>query len=478
MIFPSNIFLFFFLPLVLGAYYLFPHKVRNFVILVASLFFYAWGEPKYFFVMIISIVFNYSMGVLIHKYKLQKKIAQIIISLTVVANIGMLIYFKYLDFFIKTLNDLANTEIAYRNIHLPIGISFFTFQALSYVIDVYRGEGEYQKSPYDVAMYISFFPQLIAGPIVRYQTISNQIDDGQRESFDKFSSGSVRFVIGLAKKVIIADHMAIIADGIFGLDPAVIPFHFAWLGIVSYSLQIYFDFSGYSDMAIGLGKMFGFEFLENFTYPYISKSITEFWRRWHISLGTWFRDYVYIPMGGNRSKTSTRRLFNLFTVWLLTGLWHGASWNFVVWGLWFFVFISLEKYYNFDNLFKSRVLKHAYSIIVVIIGWVFFRSATLTDSILYLKAMLGLNEYVTSINGLNYFKYYMGNYSLFLILAIVFSTPVYAHIGKLSENIRRVGRSTHVLLEGVALSYYIAIFAITIMYIVSSKYTSFIYFRF
>ncbi len=339
MLFSSLTFLFLFLPLILIIYYTVRIELRNYVLLFFSLFFYAWGEPKYILLMLFSISINYIFGLLVDRWRGTKYI-KLILGLSVVFNLGLLGIFKYTNFIIENMKSFG-LEFSIAEIRLPIGISFFTFQAMSYVIDVYRKEGKCQKNPLNLALYISFFPQLIAGPIVRYQTVAKQIEE-RRENFEQFSEGTKRFIRGLGKKAILANGVGYIADQILTSDFSNLSLTGAWLGIIAYTLQIYFDFSGYSDMAIGLGKMFGFEFLENFNYPYISKSITEFWRRWHISLGSWFRDYLYIPLGGNKgSKYKFYR--NIFIVWLATGLWHGASWNFIFWGVFYGVLIVLER---------------------------------------------------------------------------------------------------------------------------------------
>jgi alginate O-acetyltransferase complex protein AlgI len=382
MVFSSSIFLFFFLPAVLFGYYVLFRKSRrwqNILLTFASLFFYAWGEPIFVIIMIGSICINWLLGLHISRRAENKKAQKIIVAVAVTVNIGILFIFKYLSFFANTFsgNDIIN-------IALPIGISFFSFQALSYVLDIQRGRGDARKNPLDVALYISFFPQLIAGPIVRYETIADQIQ-GRRETLSSFTDGIERFMIGFIKKVLIANNIALVADLAFNNGtPTML---FSWVGAISYTLQIYYDFSGYSDMAIGLGKMFGFEFNENFDYPYISKSITEFWRRWHISLGTWFRDYVYFPLGGSRVETKTRLVFNLFIVWFLTGVWHGANWTFFVWGLMYFVLISLEKLTGFYK--KIGFFGHIYTMLFVVFGWVIFRADSLTSAYAYLTAMFG-----------------------------------------------------------------------------------------
>ena len=328
MVFSSLIFLFLFLPVVLVCYYLSGNRFRNYILLGASLFFYAWGEPRYIYLMLFSIVINYFIGLKMDISSKSNK--KLLLLISIIFNLSLLIIFKYADFL-----------FGIKGIRLPLGISFYTFQIMSYVIDVYRKDAEVQRNIFDLALYVSLFPQLVAGPIVRYQTVVEQISI-REYSLDKFADGVNRFVLGLSKKVILANQLALVADGVFIKNVANLSIVESWIGIVCYTFQIYFDFSGYSDMAIGLGKMFGFDFLENFDYPYISQSVSEFWRRWHISLGSWFRDYVYIPLGGNR-VSKFRLYMNVLVVWCLTGLWHGANWTFVVWGLYYGVFLILEK---------------------------------------------------------------------------------------------------------------------------------------
>ncbi|MCL2661751.1 MAG: MBOAT family protein [Oscillospiraceae bacterium] len=403
MIFSSFEFLFFFLPLVLLLYYLVFRRspvLQNFVLLIASLLFYAWGEPLFVFAMIACIIVNWGFGYLCliarrddSKYTgIAKKLLKPALLFTVAADISLLTVFKYAAFFTHNINQLLSFELSVPQIALPIGISFFVFQAVSYTVDVYRGTVAPQKRLSLVALYISLFPQLMAGPIIRYSTIEKQLTS-RTFKWDDFSSGFRRFIIGLGKKVIIADVIAQAADMAFGADPLTMSVTAAWLGAAAFGLQIFFDFSGYSDMAIGLGKMFGFHFLENFNFPYISRSISEFWRRWHISLGAWFRDYVYFPMGGSKVKSKWRLVFNLFVVWALTGLWHGAAWTFVVWGLFFFVLIAFEKVTGFDKrIERVPVLSSVYMLACVLVGWVLFRAESGSHAFIYLLSMVGLNE--------------------------------------------------------------------------------------
>lgn len=346
MLFPSEVFLFLFLPFVLAVYYLVlrKHTVgKNIFLFIMSLLFYAYGEPKYVFLMLFMILLHYGLGLLINKYSGDERMQKLILFLMVVIDVCILGYFKYLNFIVSIFTSKADTF----KIVLPIGISFFTFQAISYVVDVYRGKGKVQTQFLNVGLYISLFPQLIAGPIVRYETVANEIEN-RKENLNDFAVGVNRFIIGLGKKVLLANQFAVVSDTVFGnvtSTGTTNSFLLLWMGAIAYTLQIFFDFAGYSDMAIGLGRMFGFHFLENFKYPYISKSISEFWRRWHISLQTWFKDYIYIPLGGSRVNSKTRLVFNIFVVWFLTGVWHGANWTFIVWGLMYFVLLILEKFF-------------------------------------------------------------------------------------------------------------------------------------
>ncbi len=393
MVFSSTVFLFLFLPVLLGAYLLVPRALRNPLLLAASLLFYAWGEGLFLCLMLTSILMNWSLGLAIGRSS-SPRVRGWSLFAAVCLNLGLLGWFKYANFFVANASALSETfgrdVFTWESVHLPIGISFFTFQALSYVIDVYRGETEHQPSLTKLALYISLFPQLIAGPIVRYRDINRQL--GERElRLDEFSSGAQRFTVGLAKKLLIANTVALPADRIFALPTSELTFGLAWLGIMCYGLQIYFDFSGYSDMAIGLGHMFGFHFLENFNYPYISRSMTEFWRRWHISLSSWFRDFLYIPLGGNRYGR-LRTLANLVTVFFLCGLWHGASWTFVIWGLYHGILLVAERLLRNRILAIWTPLQHLYVVVAFTVGWVLFRAETLSQAGSFLAAMAGFAE--------------------------------------------------------------------------------------
>ncbi|WP_454054882.1 MBOAT family O-acyltransferase [Clostridium sp. Marseille-Q7071] len=471
MVFSSQIFIFVFLPITLLIYYtvgnLFPSKLlKNYISLFASLLFYAWGGIENLPLLGVCILINYIFGILIDKLKEKKKLKKIVLLIGIILNLSLLFYYKYYGFAIENINSIFNTGFQYKEIILPIGISFFTFQGMSYIIDIYRNDANVNKNIFSVALYVSFFPQLIAGPIVKYKDIDNQIRE-RKETIEQFSYGIERFVIGLAKKVIIADTVAMIADTIFSLSSTGIDLPTAWLGAICYTFQIYFDFSGYSDMAIGLGHLFGFKFMENFNYPYISKSITEFWRRWHISLSTWFREYLYIPLGGNRTGNT---YLNLFIVFLVTGLWHGASWNFVVWGVWHGVFIIIEKLINKKTWYVKipSFIKRTITIFIVILGWVLFRANGLMEAIDYLSIMFGINKAATVTFQFSYFV----NKSLvfWIFISTIGSLPIIHNIFKLYED-KKAFQIVKTIFIGVLL-------IIAIIFIVNSTYSPFIYFQF
>lgn len=469
MLFPSEVFLFVFLPTVLAIYYIFLRKTRslkNIFLLIASLFFYAWGEPVYVYLMIGSILFNWLFGILVDRYRDKRVIVRIFIVLMVAVNIGVLGWYKYSGFTVLQINRFLHTAIPVPIVPLPIGISFFTFQAMSYVIDVYRKRGKVQRNPLSVGLYISLFPQLIAGPIVRYETIAEQIEH-RVENFKDFSAGVTRFCIGLGKKVLIANNMAVVADNSFGL---IINGEFqasvgmAWLGAIAYTFQIFFDFSGYSDMAIGLGQMFGFHFEENFRYPYISKTVSEFWRRWHISMQTWFRDYVYFPLGGSRVSVP-RHICNLFVVWLLTGMWHGANWPFIAWGLMYFVILTFEKLTGLSK--KEYWWGHIYTMFFVIIGWVIFRSTGMGNAFLYIKAMFGIGAKGLMDKAVG--AYILQNW-IYFVFALLGCAPIVPWIDeKLKKN--RVWQTIYA--AGVILCV-----LISVSFISNNAYNPFIYFNF
>lgn len=432
MVFTSLIFTYIFLPTVLILYYGTRGKYRNYVLLLTSLIFYAYGEPKFVFVMLGSILGNYGVAILVDKYR-DKKLSKFWMGIDIAINLGLLFVFKYLDFSIGTLNLLFKNSIPRAGLVLPIGISFFTFQALSYVIDVYRGTVKVQRNPLYLALYISFFPQLIAGPIVRYSDIENQIVN-RKFSWDVFSRGGKRFLIGFSKKVIIANNLAVVATEVFSMNAKTTNPLLLWLASICFSLQIFYDFSGYSDMAIGLGELFGFKFLENFDYPYISKSVTEFWRRWHMSLGQWFRDYVYIPLGGSKT-TLLKHIRNMFIVWLLTGIWHGANYTFILWGLIYFVLLVIEKYIvkpEKRSLFFSKVIWRTITLLAVNFAWVIFNSTTWQEGIEFCLAMVGCFGVKTTIDPSIY--RYLREYGIFLLSGIFFSTPLMKQFEEALEN--------------------------------------------
>ena len=472
MVFSSLVFLFVFLPIVLVLYYLSGKKYRNYLLLLASLFFYAWGEPTYVVIMLVSIGANYLCGLLVDEKRADKvRVAGVVIS--VIFNICMLGVFKYSGFFVKNINTAFNTSLPVPEIALPLGISFFTFQAMSYVVDVYRKDAKVQKNIFDLSLYISLFPQLVAGPIVRYQTVANQIEE-REHNIIKFGDGVRRFIIGLGKKVLLSNSLGMLADSVFGMQTYQLTVVSTWLGILAYSLQIFFDFSGYSDMAIGLGKMFGFEFLENFNYPYISQSASEFWRRWHISLGSWFRDYVYFPLGGSR-RGNVRTYINLFIVWFLTGFWHGASWTFIAWGLYFGLLIGMEKSYLGKLLNKvPRFVRHIYLLLVVMIGWVFFRADSFSYSIEFIKNMffMGTNVIFDGVAAS-----YINDYWFVLVLSMIFCMPIVDWFRRKIEvaNDKILESNISYVLNSVV---YTGILLIVIFKLVNSTYNPFLYFRF
>ena len=461
MVFSSITFLFYFLPIVLGLYYIVPNKYKNIVLLISSLLFYAYGEPTYVLVMIASIIFTYIFGLLMDKYK---KYSKLFLILSICVSIGILVYFKYTNFLIQNINLWLKHKIDFIYVILPIGISFYTFQLISYIIDVYRGQAKVQKNILKLGMYISLFPQLIAGPIVRYTTIEEQIE--KREySFSKFALGVRRFIIGLGKKVLIANVLGQLGNTFLSSQDTSTLFY--WLYAIASMLQIYFDFSGYSDMAIGLGKMFGFEFLENFNYPYIATSITDFWRRWHISLSSWFRDYIYIPLGGNRvSKIKWFR--NILVVWFLTGLWHGAAWNFIIWGLYFGILLILEKVFLGKYLEKlPKFLSRIYVLFIVMISFIIFNGEGVNDIIQKIGGLFGIkSSSIISLESIYYFK----SYFVILIVGIIGSTPIMKNI--LSKE--KISKLINVL-EPIFL---LLILVISISYIIDSSFNPFLYFRF
>ena len=472
MLFPSEIFILAFLPLVVVVYYALLRKssaLKNIWLLICSLVFYAWGEPLYVFLMIGVILLDYLAGYLLgYVYKNNGTIRRCILVVTIVVNVCILGWFKYAHFVFSEINRLfgSNIQIA-RDVVLPIGISFFTFQAMSYVFDIYQGRVHATRNPLKVGLYVSFFPQLIAGPIVRYSTIEEQIDK-RTESLTVFSDGVVRFLKGLLKKVLIANNMAIVADAVWGLivgDRLEASVALAWLGAISYMIQIYFDFSGYSDMAIGLGKRFGFEFMENFNHPYMAGSLTGFWKRWHISLTGWFRDYVYIPLGGSRVGRC-RLVFNVFVVWLLTGIWHGANWTFLVWGMLHFAIMITEKMLIVRDE-KRPWWGHLYTLIVVCIGWVIFRSDSLTDAFVYIKGMVGIGSGALCDKSVLAF---IRQNAIYYILAIIGCFPTLTYL----EERYKESKVWNVIFTGILCVSVI----IAMSFIINNAYSPFIYFNF
>ncbi|WP_426350794.1 MBOAT family O-acyltransferase [Alloiococcus sp. CFN-8] len=473
MVFSSLLFLFIFLPLVLFSYFMLPKKYRNLQLFIVSLIFYAWGEPIYISLMLFSTVVDYFHGIQVHKNieRGNKKKARLFLISDLTINLGLLCFFKYGDFIIQNVNLIFKTNIPLMNLPLPIGISFYTFQTMSYTIDIYRGKVDLAKNIIDFGAYVAMFPQLIAGPIVKYKDVYKELRE-RRETFDSFGYGVRRFILGLGKKVLFANNIGLLWEEISSKPLGELSVVGAWLGIAAFALQIYFDFSGYSDMAIGLGRIFGFNFSENFNYPYISQSITEFWRRWHISLGTWFKENVYIPLGGNK-KGYIKQLRNIAIVWLLTGIWHGASWNFLLWGVYFAIILIIEKIFLLKLLKKlPSLFRSSYAIILVLLSWVIFAFDDYSIGFDYLKALLGMwnNSFID--NNAIYLIYTNG---LLLIALILGSTPLPATVAdkfleKYKEKELLVG-----IMEGLFL---VMIFFLSIAFIVDSSYNPFLYFRF
>ena len=471
MVFSSSTFLIAFLPITVLLYYIVGVKltrnvkIKNLILLIASLIFYAWGEPVYIVLMIISIVFNFYIGKDIDSAKKSgnNALAKQSFIFSIVFNLAVLGFFKYFGFLIDNVNAVLHTHIHAPELALPIGISFYTFQIMSYVIDLYRGDTEVQENILPFALYISLFPQLIAGPIVKYRDIAYQLEH-RKETLNKASQGVTRFIVGLAKKLILANTLGAVYSSVQATSASKISAATAWLGIICYTLQIYFDFSGYSDMAIGLGKIFGFKFNENFNYPYIAESVTDFWRRWHISLSTWFKEYVYIPLGGNRAKTP-RVIFNLLIVWLLTGLWHGAAWNFIIWGLYYGVLLIAEKYLFSKVLTKiPKALKHTLTLIFVIIGWVFFSAPSLGEAFRYLGAMFGANAFADAQS-----SYIFGSNLILLIIGIFCATPIYKSI---------IAKFNPESVDKLKIVAFPLLLILCIVFMISETYNPFLYFRF
>ena len=470
MVFSSKVFLFIFLPITLFLNALTPKRFRNYVLLIMSLLFYAYGEPALISLMLISIAMNYVFALLISISE-KSKMKRTLLIVSVIMNIGLLIYYKYFNFFTTTMNAVFSWKLPTPSIILPIGISFYTFQTMSYVIDVYRQDVHVQNNPFKLGMYVSLFPQLIAGPIVRYADIEKEIDCRQT-SIDDFTYGIIRFTIGLSKKVLLADIFAKCADDIFSLSALALTTDIAWLGAFAYCLQIYFDFSGYSDMAIGLGGMLGFHFMENFNYPYRSTSLTEFWRRWHISLSTWFRDYVYIPLGGNRKGNV---YFNLFIVFILTGLWHGANYTFVIWGLWHGLFLIVERILKKKQIELKKIpvlIRYIITMLVVLLGFVVFRSDTLGYAMDYIKVLFGWVP--MGFKPFNIAHFIDNRLILVFIVGILAATGVLNIAFKKTNNTPRASLKTnYIMMIGCAF-----LMILNILFVMNQGYSPFIYFRF
>ena len=465
MVFSSTIFLCIFLPLVLLGYYICPKKGRNLFLLIASLVFYAWGEPKYVFLMIFSIIANYVFGLLMEKYRQSRRL-KLMLVLSVVIDVGLLCVFKYTDFIISNINAAFGANFDLLKLALPIGISFYTFQAMSYTIDVYRGDVKVQRNIIDFGMYITMFPQLIAGPIVRYADVEKQLRDRHVTAQD-FSEGAMRFVVGLGKKVLLANQIGALWSEIYALGGSSSAL-MAWLGAIAFTFQIYFDFSGYSDMAIGLGRMFGFKFPENFRYPYQSVSITDFWRRWHITLSTWFREYLYIPLGGNR-RGFARQALNLLIVWTLTGFWHGAGWNFILWGLYYFAILFIEKLFLLKALDRApKILRHIYSLLLIVLGWVIFACDDIAVLLPFIGSMFGANG---ALGGLDI--YWLTTKAVLLVICCIASTELPKKLmislsGRLGEKQAFVLKSVLALL----------LLGLSMVFLIGDSYNPFLYFRF
>ncbi len=466
LIFSSLLFLFTYLPVVLAVYYLTPLKWRNLFLLIANLIFYGWGEPIYIVIMFASIVIDYTHGLLVEKFRDNDKKARLVVASSMFFNLALLFFFKYYDFLADNLRVIPIFEgLPHLGLELPIGISFYTFQTMSYTVDVYRGQAKTQKNIINFGTFVTLFPQLIAGPILQYRDLDGQLSE-REHSAEKFASGVRIFIVGLAKKVLLANSIGMLWDVYKVMPASTLTMAGAWLGVLAFSFQIYFDFSGYSDMAVGLGRMLGFEFMQNFNYPYISRSITEFWRRWHISLGSWFRNYLYIPLGGNR-RGKARQYLNLFIVWAATGIWHGASWNFLLWGLYFFVLLVMEKAFLLKALDKApRWVSHVYALFFIVVGWAIFGVEELGALGNYLAAMFGMGAggICRAADG-----YYLMNYAVMLPILAIASTPLGAKLTKrVPEKALRV--AVPVLM--------VCALVLCTAYLVDATYNPFLYFRF
>ena len=458
MVFSSILFIFRFLPIAMFFYFLTPNRFKNLTLLLLSLIFYSWGEPKYFLIMLASIFVDYFVSIGIDKYKENKFKRVLLLCISVCFNLGMLFFFKYFNFFLENINSIFGSSLQYVKITLPLGISFYTFQTMSYTIDVFLGKVKAERNIINFGAFVCLFPQLIAGPIVKYTDISLELKS-RKVNLQEIQEGIQLFILGLGSKVIIANNIGALWTEVEGKGFSDIGTIMAWMAILAFSLQIYFDFSGYSLMAIGLGRILGFNFPRNFNYPYISRSITEFWRRWHITLGSWFKEYLYIPLGGNRVG-KIRLYVNLFMVWFLTGFWHGESYNFILWGLYFFILISIEKAGLLKVLEKNKVISHIYAIVFIIIGWAIFAVVDLGQLKILLQKMF-------TINIDNQWMYYIKNYGITFIVAIIFSTPLIKNL--YNKFIKSDILNTIIL---------ITIFLICVAYLVDSTYNPFLYFRF
>lgn len=480
MLFSSTVFLFFFFPVIFCGYYLlsFSRPAQNLWLFAGSILFYAWGEPLYVLLMLASILVNWGAGLAVDYFRDNAGLRKAVLVFTCIVDLGALFVFKYTGFFIKNINGIAKTDLLPAvELALPIGISFYTFQALSYVIDVYRKNTRVEKNPVYVGLYVSFFPQLIAGPIVRYNSIAGQIRDRQINR-RKISVGVCRFITGLGKKILLANNFAVLADQIFnwselGVEKFSVPVIMAWLGAVAYTLQIYFDFSGYSDMAIGLGLMFGFKFEENFNYPYAAVSMVDFWRRWHISLTGWFREYVYFPLGGSRVENKDRMIRNLFIVWLLTGIWHGAEWTFLFWGLWHFLFQIAERFFGYAENNRHRGWMRLYTLLVVTLGWVLFRARDLYQAGIYFSNLFGMNGN-GFCDGMTLFL--LREYAFFLALGILLCLPLARTFNDalVQGKMGTVGKWMNALYPAAMMG----LFLLCVVYLVRGGYNPFIYFNF
>lgn len=468
MVFSSITFLFYFLPPFLLLYFLFPDKAKNYILLIGSLIFYFWGAQMHTLIMLGCVLLNYVSALLIYRFRTRKIVKNTVFIATLTLVFSLLIYFKYIDFLINSVNGILGTGFDTLGVLLPVGISFYIFQTVSYTVDVYRGDILPRKNPFTFATYVTMFPQLVAGPIVRYKDIDSYMDK-RCVSFDRVSRGISRFVIGLAKKVILANTLAELCANIRADDEKTVLLY--WIWAVAFTLNIYFDFSGYSDMAIGLGSIMGFEFMENFQYPFIAKSVTEFFRRWHISLGVWFRDYVYIPLGGNR-KGVVRQIFNLLVVWLLTGLWHGAAWNFVLWGLYYAILLIIEKLFLLRALQKvPAVVGHVYTVITAVLGFVIFDTVSIKEIGVRFAGMLGFGTDGFSSSAT---QYTLTSYLLLIVIAVIASTPVLKNIKNRIEKRQRIG----VVISFLEPILVLGLFVLSVGFLVDASFNPFIYFRF